>query len=168
MKAYKKLGFSHLETTEIVHALNHLLANYQVHYQKLRGFHWNVEGRDFFELHEEFEKEYNQVKKNIDKIAERIRIFGETPYFTLGQYLNIAEIKEVKTVIAPEQMVEEIVDDFETLLSFMIDVMDAAKSIGDTGTINMVNDFIERMEKRHWMFTSWLKKTLVEIPSELS
>ena len=54
-KSYKKLGFTYLETAEIVVALNQLMANYHVHYQKLRNFHWNVETQDFFELHVEFE-----------------------------------------------------------------------------------------------------------------
>jgi starvation-inducible DNA-binding protein len=47
MMTYKKLGFEKEETEEIVEALNLLLANYHVHYQKLRNFHWNVEGPDF-------------------------------------------------------------------------------------------------------------------------
>ena len=37
-----------------------------MHYHKLRNFHWNVDGADFFELHQEFEDEYNTVKENID------------------------------------------------------------------------------------------------------
>ena len=41
-KAYKKLGFTYLETAEIIVALNDLFVNYQVHYHKLRSFHWNV------------------------------------------------------------------------------------------------------------------------------
>ena len=55
-----------METAEIVVSLNTLLANYQVFYNKLRNFHWNIEGPEFFELHEEFENEYNTVKENID------------------------------------------------------------------------------------------------------
>ena len=54
-KTFKKLGFTYLETAEIVVSLNTLLANYQVFYNKLRNFHWNIEGPEFFELHEEFE-----------------------------------------------------------------------------------------------------------------
>ena len=55
MKTFRKIGFSSVETNNVVKALNLLLANYQVHYQKLRDFHWNVTGPDFFDLHEQFE-----------------------------------------------------------------------------------------------------------------
>ena len=86
-KTFKKLGFTYLETAEIVVSLNTLLANYQVFYNKLRNFHWNIEGPEFFELHEEFENEYNTVKENIDIVAERIRVFGVKSNFSLKKTL---------------------------------------------------------------------------------
>ena len=67
-KAYKKIGFTYLETAEIVVALNELIANYKIHYHKLRNFHWNIEGPDFFELHEAFEQDYKTTEKNIDEV----------------------------------------------------------------------------------------------------
>ena len=59
-KPFKKLGFTYLDTAEIVINLKQLLADYQVHYHRLRNFHWNVEGADFFENEKEntFELEY--------------------------------------------------------------------------------------------------------------
>ena len=94
-KTYKKLGFTYLETAEIVVALKQLLANYQIHYHKLRSFHWNVEGPDFFELHEAFEQDYNTTKENIDEIAERIRVFGLKP---------LSDLKEtIKSILRKEQ-----------------------------------------------------------------
>ena len=48
MRTFRKLGFSSVETNDVVKTLNLLLANYQVHYQKLRDFHWNVTGSRFF------------------------------------------------------------------------------------------------------------------------
>src|SRR5688572_33158880 len=74
-----KLGWSTEEIEKITYALNALLANYSVHYQKLRNYHWNVKGTDFFDLHQEFESQYNQSLEHIDEIAERIRIFAQTP-----------------------------------------------------------------------------------------
>lgn len=157
LKVYAKLGFSHLETAEIVTALNTLLANYHVHYQKLRNFHWNVVGSDFFDIHEKFEDQYNEVKLNIDDVAERIRVFDKKPISTLKEYLEISEIKEVPDNITSVQMVREILNDYQILLSLMVNVTDAAKGIGDVGTEDMINSFIRKMEKSHWMLTSFLK-----------
>lgn len=157
IRAYAKLGFSHMETAEVVENLNRLLANYHIHYQKLRNFHWNVEGADFFELHEKFEELYNEVKLNIDEVAERIRVFGKRPMSTLKEYLATSEIKETEESLTPHQMVKAILDDFEILLSFMIDVTEAATRVGDTGTTDLITTFTRKMEKNHWMFTAWLK-----------
>ncbi len=156
-KAYKKLGFTYLETAEIVVALNELLSNYIVHYHKLRSFHWNVEGGDFFELHEQFEIEYNEVKLQTDIIAERIRVFGLKPKHTLKQHLKISRIKEVERELTPLTMVQEILKDFQILHDAMLNVLNAALKAGDSATEEIATQFMRRIEKRHWMFTAWSK-----------
>lgn len=157
-KPFKKLGFTFLETAEIVVALNQLLANYQVQYHKLRNFHWNIEGRDFFELHQEFQNEYNTVKLNIDIIAERIRVFGLKPSMSMTEILALSEIKEVKTDnMSAIGMTTEVLKDFDILHNKMLDVVNAALDAGDNVTEQIVTDFMRNLEKRNWMFTSWGK-----------
>ena len=154
---YKKLGFTYLETAEIVLALNKLMANYHIHYHKLRNFHWNVEGTDFFELHEQFEIEYNEVKLTIDVIAERVRVFGIKPLHTMEKYLELSEIKEVEKTLTSVAMVKEILKDFSILHNALLDVINAALETGDAATEQMATEFLTRLEKRHWMFTAWAK-----------
>ncbi|MDO6738793.1 Dps family protein [Wenyingzhuangia sp. 2_MG-2023] len=156
-KPFAKLGFTHLETAEIVSALNKLLASYHVHYQKLRNFHWNVVGPDFFEIHEKFETQYNIVKLNIDEVAERIRVFGKKPIGTLTSYLETSKITEIHDPLTATEMVKEILNDFEILLNQMNDVSSAAENIKDRGTQDMMNSFIRQMEKTHWMLTAFMK-----------
>ncbi|MEL7341927.1 MAG: DNA starvation/stationary phase protection protein [Bacteroidota bacterium] len=156
-KVYKRLGYTSMDTAVIVKQLNELLANYHVHYQKLRNFHWNVKGRDFFELHEKFEELYNEVKLNIDEIAERIRVFGQTPLSTMKDYLETSEIKEDPTDLHADIMVHRVVEDFRILLTKMVDAANAAIDIGDVGTEDMINTMINETEKRHWMFNAWLQ-----------
>ena len=139
-------------------ALNDLLANYHVHYQKLRNYHWNVKGPDFFDIHEKFEEQYNEAKLNIDEIAERVRVFGYTPMSTLKEYLDSSEIKETSTDLSGLEMVTEILNDFEILLSYLVDAADAALEIGDVGTQTIINGFIRGIEKKHWMFTAFANK----------
>ena len=155
--AYKKLGYSKAETKEVVDALNALLANYHVHYQKLRNYHWNVQGADFFDIHEQFELQYEQAKLNIDEIAERIRVFGYRPISTMKEYLEMSDVKETPTEqdMSGMEMVHEILNDFEILLSYMVDAADAAIDVGDIGTEDMIKNFVKNMEKTHWMFSAF-------------
>lgn len=157
MKTHRKLGFDNEETDEVVKGLNELLANLHIHYQKLRNYHWNITGHDFFELHEVFEQEYNAVKLEIDEIAERIRVFDRTPMSTMKEYLATAEIQETGTDLTSSEMVEEILNDFETLLSFMVESIEAADEIGDIATNDLITGFMKRTEKMHWMLTSFNK-----------
>ena len=153
-----KLGWSAKETERIAEALNELLANYSVHYQKLRNYHWNVKGSDFFDLHEYFEKLYNESLSNIDSIAERIRVFGKTPLSSLKEYLAVAEIKETGTDLNSDIMVREVLSDFRILLDYMIKAVDTASEQEDSGTEEMVKVFINGIEKHHWMLSAFLAK----------
>ncbi|WP_194775635.1 Dps family protein [Pararhodonellum marinum] len=157
-RVFKKLGYNKEESNKIVASLNSLLANYHVHYQKLRNFHWNVTGGDFFDLHEKFEELYDEAMANIDLIAERIRVFGLTPLSLMKEYLEHSDIKEVGTDLKSDAMVKEILNDFEILVENMNDCAEKVAELGDTATEDMLIAFIKKIELHHWMFTSFLKK----------
>lgn len=153
--ATQQLGFIKEESSVIVEKLNILLANYHVHYQKLRNFHWNVKGPDFFDIHEQFEEEYNVVKLEIDEIAERIRIFNATPLSTFTDYIETSTIEEASTELSAEEMVKSILSDYSILAGFLIEASESATLNGDIGTNDMVTGYLKRIEKRHWMFTAF-------------
>jgi starvation-inducible DNA-binding protein len=156
-KPYKKLGFTYLDSAEIAVALKKVMANYQVHYFKLRNFHWNVEGPDFFELHEAFEKDYNRIKLNIDDIAERIRVFGVKPNLNMKDILDLSEVKEVKKDLSAIDMVREILKDYEIIHESLLNALNASLDTGDSATELMIDKLISDLEKRNWMYTSWCK-----------
>ncbi len=154
-RIFSKLGYSQEETNDLVGLMNTLLANYNVHYQKLRNFHWNVVGADFFDIHEQFEMQYNDAKESIDEIAERIRVFGKTPLSTMKDYLEESEIKEASTDLEAMQMVKFIIEDYRLLMEKMFDVLEMAIEYGDSGTEDMVKAQIKKLEKYHWMMTAF-------------
>lgn len=156
MDTVKKLGLTPLEAVEIIEPMNTLLANYAVHQQKLKAFHWNVKGQDFFELHQLFEELYIEANNNIDVLAERIRVFGQYPISTMHQYLSISEIKEVRKEYTSFLMVQEITNDFEILFSFIFNVIAAADKNGDASTRLIMTRILEKVEKHHWQLSAWM------------
>lgn len=156
-KPYRKLGFTYLDTAEIVVTLKQVLANYHVHYHKLRKYHWNVEGPDFFELHEAFEEDYEDIKEKIDQVAERIRVFGLKPMMNLKDILTISSIEETEKELSALDMVREVLRDYEKIHKSLLDALDAALDTGDAASELMLNEFISDLEKRNWMYTSWCK-----------
>ena len=154
-KTINKLGFNHKDKTQLIKELNLLIASYHIHYQKLRNFHWNVEGNNFFELHEKFEELYNFSKVNIDNIAERIRVFGDKPMASLKEYLENSKISEPTGNQDANEMVKSILEDFEVLIKQMIEALDIANEIGDVSTIDLLTKILKQTEKYFWMFRSY-------------
>ena len=94
----KTLDYIHLDAVaagKVVEALQQLLADYQVFYTNLRGFHWNIKGHGFFVLHSKFEDMYNDAAEKVDELAERILMLGGVPVNKFSEYLKVAKVKEV-------------------------------------------------------------------------
>lgn len=142
----------------VVKELNHLLADYHLYYQKLRNFHWNVKGSNFFDLHEKFEEMYEDARMKIDEIAERILTLRSSPMSNLSEYLKLSEIKEAKTNLADEAMVKDLLKDHGTIINTMNGIVDLAGEKGDEGTIDLIGAYIRELEKVSWMLDSWAQK----------
>lgn len=150
------IGLETTITKEIAKDLNNLLANFQIYYQNLRGIHWNIQGKRFFELHPKFEELYTDANLKVDEIAERILTLGETPLHTFEDYTKAAKVPVGKNVSVDEKAVELIVDSLTELLQLERKILDASDRAHDEGTNSMMSDFITEQEKTVWMMKAWL------------
>ena len=116
MKNINLIGLEQQKVTEISTHLNVLLANFQVYYQNLRGLHWNIKGKRFFDLHIKFEEYYNDSQMKIDLIAERILTLGETPLHTFEDYLKNNTLSINKNITNDEEAINLIVNSLSKLL----------------------------------------------------
>lgn len=151
------IGLEIKESKPLVKKLNTLLANYQVYYQNLRNFHWNVTGANFFELHAKFEELYNSANLAVDSIAERILTLGDRPYSSYSEYIENSGIREAKEVKDALKMVETVRDNQNDLLSLERKTLEAASEAGDEGTVSLMSDFITEKEKVVWMLSAYLR-----------
>ena len=146
------------KTKKTVEELNVLLADFHVYYQELRNFHWNVEGTSFFDLHAQFEDMYDEAKKRIDAIAERILTLKFTPDSNLSTYLEKSNINESPLGYNDRQMVDTLLNEHEVLLNQMRTVVSAANDANDEGTVDLIGEYIRKLEKTSWMLGVWTKK----------
>ena len=146
------------EVSQIAEDLNTLLANYMVFYQNTRGFHWNIKGDKFFEMHAKFEELYNDLLLKIDEIAERILTLGKQPLHTFEDYITNAEIKPVKNVSDADKSVRSILSSFEILLGLQRSLLKKTEEADDEGTNAMMSDYIREQEKLIWMYNAYLGK----------
>jgi starvation-inducible DNA-binding protein len=143
----------------IVDQLNILLADYNLYYQNLRGYHWNVLGKNFFDLHIKFEELYTDARIKIDEIAERILTLRHHPTSEFSTYFELSSLKETSSLISDRQMVDQILNQHELLLKQMKKVVKIADAGGDEGTIDLIGAYIRELEKVSWMLDAWTKDT---------
>lgn len=150
------LGLDRNKVEELSSSLNELLANFQVYYQNLRGLHWNIKGKSFFELHVKFEELYTDSQEKIDLIAERILTLEGTPLHTFQDYTNLAEVPVGKNISNDTESVELIVTSLTKLIEIERDILNQSDDADDEGTNAMMSDFISEQEKTVWMLKAWL------------
>lgn len=153
------LGLDTEKTSKTVEELNTLLADYHLYYQKLRNFHWNIIGKNFFDLHEKFEELYDDAKLKVDEIAERILTLRHRPTSNLSDYLKASNLKESETDLEDSEMIETLLEDHGLLLKQMRKVVETADAAGDEGTIDLIGAYIRELEKTSWMLDAWKMKT---------
>jgi starvation-inducible DNA-binding protein len=155
----KEISLNETEVKPVVDLLNDYLANYHIHYQKLRGCHWNIKGSNFFTLHVKFEELYTAAQETIDEIAERVLTLGKPPHSRFADYIKESQIQEIDTIGMPDMaMVDALLEDMSKLIELERDLLEATDIAGDDGTNDMVNRFMQFKEKNTWMLRSFADK----------
>lgn len=154
------LGLPVRESELIIVELNVLLSNFQVYYQSLRGIHWNIKGKRFFDLHVKFEELYNDSQLKIDLIAERVLTLGGRPLHTFEDYIQFNQLTVGKNISNDEKAIHLIVNSLSHLLKIEREILIKSSEINDEGTNSMMSDFIAEQEKTIWMMQAWLEESL--------
>ena len=153
----KVISLEEKKLRPVVDHLNDLLANYHIHYQKLRGCHWNVRGNQFFTLHAKFEELYTNALTTIDELAERILTLGKSPLSRFKDYVSQSEIEEIDTIgMKDVDMVKAIIEDLKVLIAMQRDLLEITADAEDEGTNDMINAFMQFNEKQNWMLSAFV------------
>lgn len=156
MSKKNKIGLDASKCEQLAIGLNKLLATYQIYYMNLRGFHWNISGEKFFELHLKFEELYNDSLVRIDEVAERILTLGHQPDDTFSNYFKISSIKETSKVSDGKTAMKHVVNSLQALIEIERELLVLSSKANDEGTNALMSDYIRMQEKLVWMFTSYL------------
>ena len=153
-----KIGINKVKAEKLSGMLSELLANYQIFYTNVRGFHWNIKGEKFFELHVKFEELYDDLVVKIDEIAERITTLGFEPEYRFSEYMKISSIMEASNTWDARSDVQSIIDSMSTLIKIQRRILDASAEADDEGTNSMMSDYIREQEKLVWMYSAFLNE----------
>jgi starvation-inducible DNA-binding protein len=158
MENLNAIGLDTKKAKELAEKLNILLANYSIFYQNTRGYHWNIKGEKFFELHLKFEELYNDLFIKIDEVAERILTLGYSPRHNYSDYKKESKIAESSEVSDGIKAVKEIIESFKIIIMIQRDLLNLSAEAGDEGTNALMSDYIRAQEKLVWMYSAFVKK----------
>lgn len=154
----KTLDYIHLNEAaveKVIVSLKQLLADYQVFYMNLRGFHWNIKGHGFFVLHSKFEDMYNDVAAKVDELAERILMLGGEPENKFSEYLKQAKLEEVSGVSCADKALKNILETYGYLIEAERNLIAIASEADDETTVAMISDYLKEQEKLVWMLVAY-------------
>ncbi|MDX9853225.1 MAG: Dps family protein [Tenuifilaceae bacterium] len=158
MKTTSRIGLNVEKSAQLAEKLNVLLANYQLLYMNARGYHWNIKGEKFFELHLKFEELYTDLQIKIDEVAERILTLAHSPLHSYTDYLKRSSIKENINISDGKVALQNILDSFEVIITLQREILDLSADANDEGTNALMSDYIREQEKLVWMYSAYLGK----------
>ena len=143
---------------EIVKCLNEFLSNLEIFNVKLQNYHWNVTGKGFFVTHEKLEEYYEEVRKQLDEVAENIIMHGAQPFGSMEDFVKHTQITEAKNEkIKSLEIIKNISKDLEILNKDVELIKQEAEKSNDYLTSTLMDNYIEDYSKRIWMLNETIK-----------
>ncbi|MGP8158234.1 MAG: Dps family protein [Thermoplasmata archaeon] len=147
------------ESSPLLEALRREQANAVQLYFQYKGYHWNVSGPAFHDLHLLFDTHASQVFEMIDKLAERQRILGAPADYTLEALRQASNlVVEEKLPPTPREMVEHLVASHRRVMDGLKKGIELADARGDPGTADLFTRYVLAHEKMEWFLREILEK----------
>ena len=151
------IGLSAEQLKKSVDMLSTVLSDEMTLYIKTRKFHWNVSGESFMELHKLFEHQYKELEEIIDEVAERIGKLGGKTIGTMNQYAQHTRLKEWPNEYPNRmKMIEELMEDHETVIKELRKDVDKCEENGDAGTTDFLTGVMKEHETIAWTLRRYL------------
>jgi starvation-inducible DNA-binding protein len=124
---------------------------------KAQNFHWNVEGPDFYQLHQLFDKIYTEVYGAVDAFAENIRKIKAYTPASLERFSALSAISDEVEVLDPSAMIAELLHDAEKMQEIMKVLFTEAEARGENGLSNFLADRQDAFAKHAWFLRATAK-----------
>jgi starvation-inducible DNA-binding protein len=135
-----------------------LLASDFSYYLKAHVFHFNVEGKNFYQYHKFLQKVYEDAYSAVDTLGEFIRTLGEYTPGSLTRYQELTRIQDQTKVPRAQLMLEELLSDSHVMVELLNECFAAATAENKQDIANFIAERLTATNKFIWMLTSFLKE----------
>jgi starvation-inducible DNA-binding protein len=138
-------------TKDIAGAVNALVADVFALYLKTKNFHWHMTGPHFRDYHLLLDEHADQIFAMTDPLAERVRKIGGNTIRSIGDISRQQRIADNEAAyVDPLDMLAELRDDNQRLVSSMREVHDVCDEHNDVATTSILEVYIDEAERRVW------------------
>jgi starvation-inducible DNA-binding protein len=143
---------------QLVDLLNQHLADTFDLMSQTKQAHWNVKGRDFYQLHELFDELATNLVGHVDEIAERATALGGTALGTARMAAENSRLPEYPTDITEGmEHVQALVERYASLAASLRQGIDQADELGDQDTADLFTEISRDIDKHLWFLEAHLQ-----------
>jgi starvation-inducible DNA-binding protein len=143
---------------EIIEVLNARLADTIDLKTQTKFAHWNVKGKDFFQLHELFDQIATNLDAAADLLGERVTQLGGKALGTSRQVAVTSEIKEYDLeAVGGEEHVKALSARLARLTNAAREAIDRTGDLGDQGTADLFTEIVRQADKDLWFLEAHLQ-----------
>lgn len=141
----------------LINFLNQELSNFAVMYIKLHRYHWFIQGRHFYSLHELSENLYKEMAADLDTLAERVLAIGGKPLATMHKYIDETTLKEAQADDKENEVISQLTEDYLQMIDEIKNTgVKLGEELNDQPTVDLLNELQGRFEKHVWMLKAYL------------
>jgi starvation-inducible DNA-binding protein len=141
-------------------SLKKLQADVIATYFQSHGYHWNVEGVLFPEMHAKWLEIYEDIYDSIDDISENLRKINVPAPFTIEEFSQNKLISNVYAGSNAVDQIESFLMSNETVINDLMIAHEAASSVKEYGIVNFIEGRIDMHKKWNWQLSATLKSTI--------
>jgi starvation-inducible DNA-binding protein len=132
----------------------HLLreqANATLLYLQYKGYHWNVAGPQFLELHRLFDENATKILETVDELAERQRILGAAAIYGVEDLSAVSSLSpETGLPRSIREMLDRLVAAHRTIVHGLQEGYRSADMHGDPASADLFARTLQLHEKMEW------------------
>ena len=145
----------------LVESLKKLQADVVAAYFQVHGYHWNVEGILFPEMHAKFLEIYEDIYDSIDDISENIRKINALAPFKLEDFVANKSITEVYAGTSAMDQIESFLMSNEIVINDLMSAHELASAAKEYGIVNFLEGRLDMHQKWNWQLSATVKKSVM-------
>jgi starvation-inducible DNA-binding protein len=147
----------HNNKVDLVEKLSHILSDVVAMRSSAQGYHWNVKGIEFTQMHKLFGKIYEDLDSAVDPLGEDIRKLGyDAPYF-LTDFAEMTCLGGIPRLSGdPVQMLESLLNLNTSINACILSAFELANACNEQGIADLLASRDNMHKKWGWQLRSSL------------